>query len=251
MVKINIMEVRVCIVAGLNLFRQFVYKYQYFANFLKEHQTMSSTLPRRVWLIATNACMMFSWMHVLVTLLSLYSKQTTLCNDQFVPKVNTALMISFLELFNSITGVTRSKPAQVLIFAMIRLGVEQFIGSNIGTCPTSWSHALTVTCWSVGDTVRFGCFLLDCIAPNGSRWAKFIRYTIGPVLFPLGTMGEMVMVLTMAGETYKMNKFHSIFMYFAALLLWPMGFHLLFTQLLSQRRKFLRRDQSSDKKKEH
>ena len=210
--------------------------------------------------------MMFSWMRVLVVLLTFYGNNNvpsildssdasrvkyTLCNDQFVPIVHFALVISFIELFNSITGMTRSKPAQVLLFAIIRFGVEQIVGPSISTCPTAWSHVLTVACWSLGDTVRFGCFFLDSLASNGSRWAKYVRYSVGPILFPLGTLGEMMMVFTMAGETYSANKLHSIAMYVAALILWPMGFYSLFTQLLRQRQKFLHQDQdiNGDSKK--
>jgi Protein tyrosine phosphatase-like protein, PTPLA len=174
----------------------------------------------------------------------------TLCNDQFVPIVRSALMISFLELFNSITGMTRSKPAQVLLFAIIRFGVEHIVGSSISTCPSAWSHVVTVVCWSLGDSIRFGCFFLDSVASNGSRWAKYVRYTVGPILFPLGTLGEMFMVLTMAVDTYRINKLQSIAMYIAALVLWPIGFYSLFTQLLRQRQKFLQQlEATSDERK--
>ena len=209
----------------------------------------------RFWLIGTNACMMLSWMRVFVFLFIFYgsklldstnaaSTTPTLCNDQFVPMVHSALMISFIELFNSITGMTRSKPAQVLLFAIIRFGVEQIVGSSISTCPSAWSHVATVACWSLGDSIRFGCFFLDSVTSNGSRTAKYVRYTVGPILFPLGTLGEMLMVLTMAVETYSVNKIHSIAMYIAALVLWPIGFYSLFTQLLQQRQKFLRQVQA-------
>jgi hypothetical protein len=221
---------------------------------------LSSEL-RRVWLIGTNACMMLSWMRPLVFVLMPYyynyleilfspteaSKVSTLsflCNDQFTPMVHTALIISFLEVFNSLTGMTRSKPAQVLLFAIIRFGVEHLVGPNLNTCPTAWSHIVTVTCWSLGDTIRFGCFFFDSVISNGSRWAKYIRYTVGPILFPLGTLGEMLMVLTLANQRYTVNLGHSLAMYVAALLLWPIGFFSLFTQLLRQRQKFFQQSES-------
>ena len=214
---------------------------------------MLSSIFCRVWLIGTNACMMLSWMRVLVVLGTFYGNNLqsvldpsdtarftrTLCNDQFVPMVHSALLTSFIELFNSITGLTRSKPAQVLLFASIRFGVEHIVGSSISTCPSALSHVATVLCWSLGDSIWFGCFFLDSVASNGSRWAKYVRYTVGPILFPLGTLGEMFMVLTMAVDTYRIDKLHSISMCFAALILWPIGFYSLFTQLLQQRRKFL------------
>jgi Protein tyrosine phosphatase-like protein, PTPLA len=221
---------------------------------------------RRGWLIGTNACMMFGWMRVLIFLLLHYynnlkvlipSNATSfnalppLCNDQFVPLVHIALIASFLEVFNSMTGMTRSKPAQVLLFAIIRFGVEHLVGPNLNTCPTAWSHTLTVMCWSLGDTIRFGCFFADSIVPNGIRWAKYIRYTVGPILFPLGTLGEMLMVLTMANQSYNTNKGQSLALYVAALFLWPIGFFSLFIQLLRQRQKFLQQGESIEDKKDY
>jgi hypothetical protein len=211
--------------------------------------TMASTKYRRTWLIGTNACMMLGWMRVLRYFLIVHYKthmmsipginHLPICNDQFVSMVDMALMISFLEAFNSLTGMTRSKSSQVLLFAIIRMGVEKLVAPKLSTCPTAWSHVITVMCWSLGDTIRFGCFFFDSAVANGSRWAKYVRYTVGPILFPLGTLGEMVMVLTMANQTYRTSKVYSIAMYIAALCLWPIGFYSLFTQLLRQRRKFL------------
>ena len=219
----------------------------------------------RVWLIGTNACMMLSWMRVLVFLCSFYGNNLqsllhpsdaanlarTLCNDQFVPMVHLALLVSFIELFNSITGMTRSKPAQVLLFAIVRFGVEHIVGSSISTCPSALSHVVTVLCWSLGDSIRFGCFFLDSVASDGSRWAKYVRYNVGPILFPLGTLGEMFMVLTMAIDTFRVNKLYSMAMYIAALILWPIGFYALFMQLLQQRQKFLQQVEAirEDRKK--
>lgn len=242
--------------------------------------TENYTTIRQVWLILTNAIMMLSWAQLLVTLSmsflfdpngeinfvshferivtsygiendssnsnsnqQLHTSITT-CVETITPKVQWAVTISFLEVLNSFLGITKSKLLQVLLFSTIRFGVEWIVTPYIlpGQC-VSWQHIVTLYCWSLGDTIRFGCFLLDAFFSTAtspqlhriSIFAKMIRYTVGPILFPLGTIGEMFMVLAVANNTTNVkNKL----LIYGALSLWPIGFYQLFTQLLRQRQKF-------------
>lgn len=185
----------------------------------------SSSQTVRIWLVISNAIMMLCWIAVVVAL-------SGDCDEDLTPRLRIALCVSFLELFNAVTNCTRSKPAQVLLFAVIRLGVELIVTPAVSCA--SWPHMFTVACWSIGDTVRFGCFLLDHIFES-SNYPKTIRYTVGPFLFPLGALGEMLMVLVVAGQTDALVTKLAIY---GAAALWPIGFYNLYTQLLRQRRKF-------------
>jgi Protein tyrosine phosphatase-like protein, PTPLA len=204
----------------------------------------------RAWLVLTNAAMMLGWLRVLLLLVREYETlcrhqdptPVTVCEDQLVPVLQTALAISFVELLNAIAGVTRSKPQQVLLFAVIRMGVELLVAPLLDSC-SAWQHLFTVACWSLGDTLRFSCFFLDNVVPGGS-WAKSVRYTVGPILFPLGTVGEMLMVISAANKQTGVAKPAM----YAAASLWPVGFYSLFTQLMRQRRKFFRGSNDDPKK---
>lgn len=207
--------------------------------------TTTTTMTTRVWLVLTNAAMMLGWLRVLLLLIfSQYdaiilrhNNSNNSCDEQLVPALRVALLISFVELFNSLAGVTRSKPEQVLLFAVIRMGVEVSVAPLLDdpSCPSAWQHLFTVFCWSLGDTVRFFCFFIDNLLADGTRWPKAVRYTVGPALFPLGFAGEMLMVVAAAAGREK--RAAKLAMYGAACL-WPAGFYPLFTQLLRQRRKF-------------
>ena len=204
----------------------------------------------RWWMIATNGIMALAWGRVVWILAYHYyydgmwtnhnNSNSTWCTIEVIPAVRIALMVSFLELFNAVTGVTRSPPAQVLLFAVVRFGVEIIVAPQLESCQ-AWPHILTVTCWSVGDAIRFGCFWLDSVMVDASRSsssrrdiAKAIRYTVGPILFPVGAAGEMIMVLAAAQQKQGRAKLWTL----VAASLWPLGFYPLFTQLLKQRRKF-------------
>jgi hypothetical protein len=82
--------------------------------------------------------------------------------------------------------------------------------------------------WGFGDMVRFGCFAIASAAPQ-VRLVKSIRYTVGPILFPIGTFAEMMMVILAASDGRPM-------IYLAAAL-WPVFFYPMMQQLLKQRRK--------------
>jgi hypothetical protein len=80
-----------------------------------------------------------------------------------------------------------------------------------------------------GLVFRFACFCLDSLVPGG-RLAKAVRYTVAPLLFPVGGGGEFLMVIAAARDGRPLL--------FALAALWPSGFYSLMNQLIKQRRKF-------------
>lgn len=193
--------------------------------------TMDKIPMKRIALVATNATMMFMWARALFVIVSsgwkTLAADNDLCEKTLRPAVLSALAVSFLELFTSLIGLTRSNPIQVLLFSTVRAGVEVLVAPLL-PCGC-WQHLLTVTCWSAGDVVRFGCFALDGLAPQMGSLVKSIRYTVGPILFPFGAGGEMLMVIRAASEGRPAM--------FIAAALWPAGFYPLMKQLLKQRKK--------------
>lgn len=202
---------------------------------------MAGISPSTIWLTATNFITSAAWARVVVVVLThgladLSNEQSTACSEALVPAVRMALLISFVEIFNSITGFTRSPLAAVVLFSCTRAGVEYLLAPLI-PCG-SWQHLLTVTLWGLGDMVRFGCFAFDTAFP-GIRMVKSIRFTVGPVLFPIGATGEMTMVLLAASNGRPIL--------YGAAALWPVFFYPMMQQLLKQRRKHF---QPQEKKKE-
>jgi hypothetical protein len=70
---------------------------------------------------------------------------------------------------------------------------------------------------------------------------KSIRFTVGPILFPIGAGGEFLMVVLAAtGRRPKL---------FIAAALWPIFFYPMMKQLLKQKRKHFQQ-QGKDRKKQ-
>eukprot|EP00934_Nitzschia_sp_Nitz4_P005236 Nitzschia sp. Nitz4//scaffold4_size323378//5457//6077//NITZ4_000603-RA/size323378-processed-gene-0.317-mRNA-1//-1//CDS//3329553228//5226//frame0 len=202
---------------------------------------MAPPTTAQVWLTLSNFLTSAAWSRVAFVVLSsgfakLSEEDSTVCSETLQNAVRTALVISFVEVFNCVVGFTRSPLAAVLLFSSVRAGVE-FLLAPLIPCG-SWQHLLTVLMWGLGDTIRFGCFAFDTAFP-GVRMAKSIRFTVGPILFPIGASGEMLMVLLAAWNGRPI-------LYLAAAL-WPVGFYPMMQQLLKQRRKHF---QPKDKTKQ-
>jgi len=200
---------------------------------------------KHVWLFIVNLIITMQWYRV--ASLFVYDGGHGLldvdtCLENLRPNVIRALMFSTVELFNSLVGFTRSKPSQVLLFSSVRMGVEYFTAPSI-PC-TAWQHLLTCLCWALGDVVRFGCFAVDILytifGQRPPHMIKSLRYTVGPILFPLGALGEMLIVVRSAQDRRPIL--------FVAASLWPVGFYPLMKQLLRQRRRHFE-TLSKDKKK--
>lgn len=210
----------------------------------------------RAWMLLTNAAVMMGWAKVLklfvnnwdkilaptTTTITTFSGPAHVCLSKLDPTIRLAIIISFLEFFNALIGYTKSKPHYVLLFCMIRAIVELLVAPMLLPICNHWSHIFTVLCWSIGDTIRFFCFVIDGLVPGG-RLMKKIRYTVGPILFPLGAAGEMIMVATLAYQK------QSYVLYIIAAL-WVVGFKPLFLSLLANRKKFMAQEKKDKEEKE-
>mmetsp|Transcript_4642 Transcript_4642/g.7046 ORF Transcript_4642/g.7046 Transcript_4642/m.7046 type:complete len:211 (-) Transcript_4642:1152-1784(-) len=207
----------------------------------------SSSKAKQLFLFIGNAAIHISWFHVLWGLIFEFQNQDEdTCNTVIRPRIITALIVSGIELLNSLLGLTKSKPHQVFLFSSVRMGVEVLLAPLL-PC-NSPQHLITVVCWTLDGIFRFGCFGLDALlslfdVPSVAT-IKSVRYTVGPLLFPIGAGGEMFMALRAAKDGRPA-------LYFAASL-WPMFFYPLMKQLLKQRSRHFKklREESAGSKKE-
>ena len=195
--------------------------------------TSSASSTSRLILVTSNSITCLVWLRVLSVYFShaFTFYDDDVCINTLRPALFAALAVSTIELATCLLGFTRSKPLQVLLFASVRSGTELLVTPLIGC--SSWQHLFTAFCWALGEVVRFGCFAVDGIAPDG-RLAKAIRYTVGPIMFPLGAAGEMLMIIRAATSSGRRRPW----MYYVAAMLWPAGFYPLMKQLLKQRQKY-------------
>jgi hypothetical protein len=204
----------------------------------RSNDDKKSSMLKEFLLFIGNATIFITWLRVLYIFIIngfFHNMDPTICTNTLRPRIIQALAVSSIELFNSLSGLTKSKFHQVLLFASVRTGVELLAAPELPcTHPT---HLVTTLCWAL-DAIRFGCFGLDAlfnlIGIGNIPLVKSIRYTIGPMIFPIGALGEMMMVLMIAMKTGRWS------IYFAASL-WPLGFYPLMKSLLYARKKHFQR----------
>ena len=214
--------------------------------------SIASDAPKgiiRSYLLFSNGTLLVGWAKVVRTIFRGVRadklRTVAYCMGYMTPSLHLALALSFLEVFNALAGITRSKPHLTLFFCSVRAIMEAVIAPRLSHCGT-WPHLFTVACWSLGEVIRFGCFLLDLLVPGGTL-AKTVRYNVGPIMFPLGALGELSIMLTYGYETEKW------WIMIFAIILWPCGVYPLMRQLLRQRSKFLdrkRKQQQRQKRKD-
>ena len=212
----------------------------------KDTTTETAGSIKELILFVGNAAICIMWVRVFLVYLQygITDMDQSICIDTLQPRIIHALYISGIELLNSILGLTKSKPHQVLLFSSVRTGVEFLAAPHLPSC-NSFLHLFTALCWSF-DAIRFGCFGLDALfnllGVESISLIKSIRYTVGPLVFPFGAGSEMIMVYTIAREK------GSIPIYIAASL-WPLGFYPLMSSLLRSRRKHFQRLREEEAKK--
>ena len=138
--------------------------------------------------------------------------------------VTAASVLSTLELVHAYIGLTRSAPGNVALF----LGARSFVGLCVAPMEgCSPAYRYTAFIWGCGESVRLGCFAIDQL--RTSRAVRSVRYTAGPICFPLGTAGEWTMLIQAS-----LNGRPALW---AVVIGWVPGFAVLMKQLLAQRRK--------------
>lgn len=210
-----------------------------FASSIEEKmlERFSADTQKRIVLVSSNVAIMLMWAKVFLVFVreghdTLANPESDVCEESLRRTVLRALGVSVIEMVTALIGLTRSNPLQVLLFTCVRTGTELLVTPMI-SCG-AWQHLWTVLCWSI-DSIRFACFALDGLFPDSGNLFKSIRYTVGPLIFPLGAGGEMLMVIRAASDGRP-------WLYLAAAL-WPAGFYPLMKQLLKQRRRHFQKQQ--------
>lgn len=179
------------------------------------------------YLVIANAAMSFFWLRCFVAAASALVGGGKCELSQLHPHVLWAIGIGCLEVVNAGLGLTRQNILSVIMF----VGARAFVGvylPPISGCTLPF--LLTAATWGAGETVRFACFAGDSLSPSPAL--KTVRYNAGPIFFPIGVLGEWLMLFSAAQQP-------GLACVWALVAIWPAGFVVLMRQLLAQRAKHM------------
>ncbi|GMM30060.1 enoyl-CoA hydratase [Martiniozyma asiatica (nom. inval.)] len=155
---------------------------------------------------------------------------------QLTYKWTTAVQcLAVIEIFNSAVGIVRSPlfttALQVSSRLLIVLGVWWIHPESSGNYTLFYSTVHLA--WGITEIIRYYYYALNLIG-NIPAWLEFLRYNAFIVLYPLGITSECAMVYQLL-PTVKGHW--SYWFYVVVLAVYVPGTFVLFSHMLSQRRK--------------
>ncbi|ELP94451.1 protein PHS1, putative [Entamoeba invadens IP1] len=199
--------------------------------------------PTKMYLVGYNLSMVIGWSYILLTYI-LTALSTKFSPQEMYPQVHIALQIfqygAVLEIFHTLFGLVRSPLFTTItqVFSrVILVAVLEYIPESRGL-----GFLLLGCAWSVTEVIRYSFYsfkLFDLPVPYPLLWC---RYSFFIVLYPMGVSGEVI-TLFLSLPFFKTVMFFGLFpmsyIIWALILYYIPGLYMLYTYMLSQRKKEL------------
>lgn len=210
----------------------------------------------KAYLLGYNGALFAGWSYVLAQVALNYVNGGT--PDTLYPLIQQALMVSqtaaALEILHALLKLVRSPVFTTFVQVMSRL-IVLWGAVEIGSKPvtTGWFFTQMVTAWGLSEIIRYSFYFFGLInkdaIPKALTW---LRYSAFMVLYPLGITGEIAALIKALPDIQAKqvlsialpNKYNFAFNFyyftwFALLGLYPYGSYVMYSYMLSQRRKIL------------
>lgn len=210
------------------------------------------------YLIAYNGSMLLGWLLVACRTLDVLRRGGSVTKDVFpavVRLVKSLLLASCLETVHAGLGFVRSPVVTTAIQAFVRLFAFS-AGMNSGSAVVASGIAAnaTVLAWTASEVIRYAFYLSNLVQGSANGGLQWLRYSAFIVLYPIGVLGE---VGSLWGSVPHLEKTGAMsvmlpnalnfsfwmphFIRAVVVLTYPYGFYVMYTYMLSQRRKVLGR----------
>jgi len=188
-----------------------------------------------MYLLTANAGLALSWAYLAWSCSKVWVEPLDLLNlDQLHQQTMFCIILSFLEPLNAALGYTRSKVSSTMLFVIGRSFIALYISQQFPDNTHSIQYLVTITCWALGELVRFSSFFVISVSKDLQTPALSIRYNVGPLMFTAGFLGEFVMLAVACLSSWSLV---SPFLYLITIA-WPFAWYSLFASLMRQRTKF-------------
>ncbi|CCC08395.1 hypothetical protein SMACR_01940 [Sordaria macrospora] len=198
---------------------------------------MAGSALRKGYLVLYNAASAVSWAMILVRVASVYlangAGAVPLVVDDFARVTQT---FAVMEIFHALTGIVPAPLFTTLMQVASRLMLVWGISYPFPQLNTSTWYSSMLTAWSTTEVIRYTYFALkqfDFI-PYFLHW---LRYSAFLVLYPMGISSEVAMIIKgLVGPADKLAPWYP-YALVAVLLSYIPGSVILYSHMLSQRRK--------------
>ncbi|KAF2825643.1 protein tyrosine phosphatase [Ophiobolus disseminans] len=145
-----------------------------------------------------------------------------------------------LEVLHSIFGIVRAPLLTTLMQVTSRFLLVWGIAHPFPqTTRYSPAYATMLLAWSFTEVVRYSYFVFNLSGVGVPKLWTWLRYNTFLVLYPMGVASECWLVWNASGPAGQMNDMFRYALW-AILGIYVPGFYVLFTHMLTQRRKLQR-----------
>lgn len=146
-----------------------------------------------------------------------------------------------LEILHAALGLVSSPVGTTVMQVFSRLllvwGIDYLFPDVVAASP---AFASMVVAWSVTEVLRYAYYAINLQGRVPDAVMR-LRYTLFYVLYPMGAGSEAWLVYLSLARAKKLSQVYWGFL-IAILAIYPPGFYMLYTYMIAQRRKMLKRE---------
>jgi len=234
--------------------------------------------PIRYYLFIYNAACFVGWatctlrMAMLVPLLGPTGHLPAIFNHIFMPLLTATQTLALLEILHSLLGFVRAPIFTTFLQVMSRIVVvwgvmflfhegsmfvqpgDGIIGGDYegllegngtltavgpGAKPGDYAFLGCLAAWGITECIRYGYFALQCLGKSVPQWWTWLKYNTFFVLYPVGISSECTLVYLALQPAAKLYPLYYWFLV-ALLCVYVPGSYILYSHMMSQRRRVMR-----------
>ncbi|RHZ65775.1 hypothetical protein Glove_311g68 [Diversispora epigaea] len=192
------------------------------------------------YLILYNSISCVGWSYVLgLSLLELVKNNGnyTIIHD----KVGWILTIvqtgAILEVFHVIIGFVKSPLMTTVFQVSSRLFIVWLVLNIFPQVHSHWAFTTMTIAWCITECLRYSYYVFNLVGKQPG-WLLWCRYTFFYILYPLGAGSEAMLVYQSLPHSKQLNNTYYWLEVLILITYFP-GFFVMYTHMISQRRKYL------------
>lgn len=189
------------------------------------------------YLTLYNAASAAAWTYFLVEFIRLWSVKGTIPFHQTISLLCWVQSAAVLEILHALLKIVPSPVVSTAVQICSRLLVVWFAGYHM-RAGNNVGYVLISLAWSLSDLTRYVYYIAHLLG-RAPAWLTWARYTFFLILYPLGTLGEMLMLWHARQMLIGANSKTMAWTLFFLLLAYPFGFVFMYGYMLRQRQKYL------------
>ncbi|KAK2734949.1 hypothetical protein FQN55_002346 [Onygenales sp. PD_40] len=177
--------------------------------------------------------------------------------DAVFPLLLRTQSLALMEILHSLAGLVRASVVTtvmqvasriLVVWGVLYLFAGQGLFGTTGGAGAGaggevkvgdWAFVGCVSAWGITECIRYGFFALQVMGAGVPGWMSWLRYNTFFVLYPIGISSECTLIYQAIAPAKDVHPALPWF-FIAVLVIYVPGSYILYTHMMSQRRKVMR-----------